>query len=320
MTSHSFNRNKALMDTLTRLYSEDERNRLRAAALKNVQRWKEEGNPKKVEEEKAVPKKLRINVIPDDWGIATQRVTKEYGEVFACLNMANASYFGGGYLQGMVAQEENMFRRTDCHFSHPENLKQSKEVSAEDVMFVERRYKEEEVKLIDGLNQRPDKEGRVYLDMTPRICIRGQEDKEKGDLGYELLEESEVFPFYELRSAALDLRGGARGAFEDLQQKKKKKKNRVKTNEEKEEPRGVKTMRMKIKAQLNTLRANGVRHVVLSAFGCGAFLNPAERIAKIYREEIKKVEADFEVIIFAVYHAGYGRDNYTPFLKEFQGY
>ena len=28
--------------------------------------------------------------------------------------MANAYLFGGGYAHGQVAQEENMFRRTDC--------------------------------------------------------------------------------------------------------------------------------------------------------------------------------------------------------------
>ena len=39
------------------------------------------------------------------------------GTLFASLNMANAYGPGGGYTHGMVAQEENMFRRTDCHFS-----------------------------------------------------------------------------------------------------------------------------------------------------------------------------------------------------------
>lgn len=43
-------------------------------------------------------------------------VTKEHGKVFAVLNMANAYVAGGGYVEGMPAQEENMFRRTDCHY------------------------------------------------------------------------------------------------------------------------------------------------------------------------------------------------------------
>ena len=45
----------------------------------------------------------------------TLELTRRYGTLFASLNMANAYGPGGGYTHGMVAQEENMFRRTDCH-------------------------------------------------------------------------------------------------------------------------------------------------------------------------------------------------------------
>ena len=37
---------------------------------------------------------------------------------------------------------------------------------------------------------------------------------------------------------------------------------------------GAETVK-RVSAQLDTLIGKGVRHVVLSAFGCGAFLNPA---------------------------------------------
>jgi uncharacterized protein (TIGR02452 family) len=56
---------------------------------------------------------------------------------------------------------------------------------------------------------------------------------------------------------------------------------------------------------------------VLSAFGCGAFRNPAREVAQVYREEIAAREADFGLIAFAIYAAGYGPDNYTPFAKVF---
>lgn len=48
--------------------------------------------------------------------------------------------------------------------------------------------------------------GQVYLDVHPRVCIRGPEDGNRQDLGYPFLPEDEVFPFYELRAAAMDLR------------------------------------------------------------------------------------------------------------------
>ena len=53
-------------------------------------------------------------MLPGDWGDVTLALTKRYGKCFAVLNMANAYSFGGGYAHGQVAQEENMFRRTDC--------------------------------------------------------------------------------------------------------------------------------------------------------------------------------------------------------------
>ena len=98
-----------------------------------------------------------------------------------------------------------------------------------------------------------------------------------------------MFPFFELRSAAQDLRDGS--AFD---------------------PEGT---RRRIAAQLDTLRGSGVRHAVLGAFGCGAFRNPADRVARLYREEILSRQADFSVIAFAIFAPGYGPDNYTPFAE-----
>jgi hypothetical protein len=65
-----------------------------------------------------------VRVLPGDWGEVTHALTKQYGKCFASLNMANAYGPGGGYTDGMVAQEENMFRRTgafrcDPNRAHP---------------------------------------------------------------------------------------------------------------------------------------------------------------------------------------------------------
>ena len=203
----------------------------------------------------------------------TAQLTREFGVIFAALNMANAYVFGGGYVEGMVAQEENMFRRTDCHFS--------------DAHFDRTRdqYHADFTDLLEG------RDGRVYLDASrPRVCIRRSENRTRPDLGYELLDRDDIFPFFELRAAAQDLRRG--------------------------QPFDPSECSKRIVAQLDTLRAAGLRHAVLSAFGCGAFMNPASQVARCYHDAISQRLDSFDVIAFAVFDAGYGpRDNFDAFER-----
>ena len=134
--------------------------------------------------------------------------------------------------------------------------------------------------------------GRVYLDLgTPRTCIRGPEDRTRDDLGYRWLNDDEVFVFYELRAAAQDLRGVSAW----------------------DEPEA----RRRIEAQLDTLIEAGVRHAVLSAFGCGAFNNPPARVAALYRDALTERPDAFDCLAFAIFYPGYGPDNYTVFEKAF---
>jgi hypothetical protein len=191
--------------------------------------------------------------------------------------MANAYFPGGAYGQGAVAQEENMFRRTNCHFH----------IRREHLGNDERIYNVEMFRLVSA------QDGQVYLDLkNPRVCIRGAEDRSVPELGYRWLAADEVFPYFELRAAAMDLRGG--------------------------EPFDATETRKRITAQINTLRAHGVRYVVLGAFGCGAFRNPAALVAEIYREEIERCSGCFSVVAFAIFSAGYGPGNYIPFKTAFE--
>ena len=219
-----------------------------------------------------------MRVLPGDWGEVTLALTQEYGTTFAALNMANAYGPGGGYVEGMVAQEENMFRRTDCHFS----LAPGVDFDPDTQLY-----------LPEHTAQLSAEGGRVYLDtQTARVCIRGAEDRAAADLGYPWLEDEDVFPFYELRAAALDLRQPG-SAYDHAE-----------------------TVR-RCTAQLETLMASGVRHVVLSAFGCGAFRNPAARVAAAYREALTPRAEHFDLVAFGIFHAGYGPDNFAPFEREF---
>ena len=262
-------RREVLRETI-QAFENRSRQAWRELALGNVSRWRSERNTQHGTAE--------LRVFQGDWGEVTHDLTHRYGEIFAVLNMANAYVPGGGYVEGMPAQEENMFRRTDCHFSI---------TSAEIVPSIER-YLPEKTDLLNATH------GRVYLDAdVPRVCIRGAEDRQRPDLGYEWLSDEDVFPFYELRAAAKDLRGGGRFDPSDA--------------------------RRRIAAQLDTLVESGIAHVVLSAFGCGAFLNPAEEIASLYKEEIGRRRSSFHCVAFAIFYPGYGPDNWTPFRQILEG-
>lgn len=216
----------------------------------------------------------------EDWGVATHKLTRDHGTTFAVLNMANAYLPGGGYVEGSRAQEENMFRRTDCHFS----------LNHGSVMLSRsQRYTPELTELLNG------QLGRVYLDIDrPRLCVRGPEVPERADLGYDWLSGDNIFPFFELRAAAQRVGQSQTFHAEDA--------------------------RRRIAAQLDTLTEKRVRHAVLGAHGCGAFRNPAAEISEIYREELEKRQNEFDVVAFAIFHAGYGPRNYGPFVEAFRDF
>jgi hypothetical protein len=262
-------RREVLRETLDRLREASPPGKYHAMAERNLEAW---SKPPRA----TSSSRQSVRVLSGDWGEVTLELTRDHGACFAVLNMANAYVPGGAYVEGAKAQEENMFRRTDCHFR----------IGTDEYDRAADRYRPEWTSLISGEN------GRVYLDTeNQRVCLRGPEDRSRSDLGYEWLSEEQIFPFYELRSAAKDLRDGS--------------------------PFSPSAMRKRIAAQLDTLIKQGVRHVVLGAFGCGAFRNPAESVAGIYREQISERRSHFTVIAFAIYHAGYGPSNFEPFSSVF---
>jgi hypothetical protein len=257
-------RRQVLAETLAALDTPEKRRRYHELAAGNLARWRTGSDPH--------PGGPRIQVVPGDWGAVTGSLTRQFGTCFAVLNMANAYVPGGAYLEGTAAQEENMFRRTDCHFSVGDQHHDSDTD----------RYRPEMTRLLLAAD------GTVYLDVDhPRVCLRDQEDRSQPDLGYAWLAEDMVFPFFELRAAAQDVRGGR--------------------------PFDADEARRRIAAQLDTLRCHRIRHAVLSAFGCGAFQNPAPVVASLYREELHRRVDAFDVVAFAIYAPGYGPDNYGPF-------
>jgi hypothetical protein len=267
--ARSARRREVLRDTIEAFSNAMAAARYRSIAQNNLARWQAK--------RRVHPSKLQIEVLSGDWGEVALAMTEHYGACFAVLNMANAFVPGGAYVEGAIAQEENMFRRTDCHYY----------LGPPDYDDATDQYSARMTALLEAEN------GLVYLDAEhPRTCVRGPEDRTRPDLGYRWLDDVRIFPFFELRSAALDLRDGL--AFDRVAATKR------------------------IAAQLDTLRLSKIRYVTLGAHGCGAFLNPADEIALIYRQEIERRRDDFTVVSFAIFNAGYGPDNYTPFMAAFR--
>lgn len=267
----SARRRQVLTETLRAFLTANPPDHFHQLARKNHARWARDCEPS--------PSKLDVQILAGDWGEVTLELSRRYGKTFAVLNMANAYVPGGGYMEGAASQEENLYRRTDCHFY----------IRDEDYDRKTDRYRPHMTDLVSGLT------GRVFLDLDhPRVCIRGAEEPGSADLGYQWLHEDEVFSFYELKSAAQDLR--SRALFDPD------------------------VARRQVAAQLDTLIDGNARHAVLGAFGCGAFGNPAEQVAAIYRDQIELRRQSFSVIAFAIRQMPYRPSNLLPFEEAFDGF
>ncbi len=240
-------------DTLQQITDPDKLAFLHKKAEENMQKWK---GAKFI----STP---WLSVIEGDWADVTQYWSKKTGKTYAVLNLANQFGPGGGVAHGAAAQEENMWRRTDCALS----------VKDEDAGG----YSKPMQDLVGG------QLGFVYFDYSPRVCFKTKEiyhdEPELGApefTGYEQMADEDIFHFFEIRSAAID-------ASTDV--------SKFKETE----------CRKRIEAQLNTLIKHGIRHVVLGAFGCGAFRNPEKQVATIYKEELEKRRQHFDHVLFAIY-------------------
>tara|TARA_B110001452_G_scaffold254198_1_gene245547 strand:- start:17446 stop:18528 length:1083 start_codon:yes stop_codon:yes gene_type:complete len=267
---------------------------LQISAARNVARWA--GLTAHTSERPA----RRVLLVSGDMLETACKLTKEYGRVFAVLNMANAVHPGGGFATGSAAQEENMMRRTNIvpKLNDPSKLRWDEHGNVPI-------YTKEMTDLLNA------KHGVVGCDdpgetISPRqmhIVIRGREVFEDDDLGYRFLTEGEVFPFYELRAAAVNLNRYKPASLGETQLE-------CIHNE----------MYHRVNAQLWTLVQRGIRHVVLSAFGCGAFGNDPTKIATIYAELLKQppyVDA-FDVVAFSIFFAGFGANNAFVFQEAFK--
>lgn len=64
---------------------------------------------------------------------------------------------------------------------------------------------------------------------------------------------------------------------------------------------------------------NKAEVLILGAFGCGAFRNPPELVAKVFAEFTEKYRGCFDVIEYAVFHTEREMENYKAFKNAMQG-
>ena len=69
---------------------------------------------------------------------------------------------------------------------------------------------------------------------------------------------------------------------------------------------------------LHVAAANSVDAIVLGAFGCGAFSNDPNVVAKAYHAAVEDYKDHFSEIEFAIYCRDYETENYKVFRNEFR--
>ncbi|MCL9684542.1 poly(ADP-ribose) glycohydrolase domain-containing protein [Legionella maioricensis] len=285
-------------------------------AEKNLKNWAQ----------KKLDPPLMVEVVYKDWGLAAQEATRTYGTAYAVLNMANSLFPGGAALEGGSAQEENLWHRSTCVRSLLDDIvyldKESYLFQYNDVgrALLEGKAKMTEDELDKLRTVRGDsvtEAYKVFFSPEFRICFRGPEvlvppnmdDTGAGHqlvadcmMSYVTLPPTHIFPFYELRSAAPELISKSNN-WDNQEVLKQYEMD----------------LRRRIGAQLDTLIVAGQHHVILGAWGCGAFKNDPVRVAKIYCEEIEKRAHFFQHILFPIINTDSHIDNYGVFKKYLTG-
>ncbi|CAF1126012.1 unnamed protein product [Didymodactylos carnosus] len=242
-------------------------------------------------------KKTEVKVFNEDCLAVYEQLVAE-GKKPLLLNMASSTSPGGGYRKGDGAQEENIFRRSDyCR---------SLDVGLDEILEepCERSLCTSQCKLdpsFDSQKMYPIHEyGAIY---TSGLTVFRQAE----NTGYNYMKK----PLHNVCSLAM-----AAYREPDLEEKTGKK---ILT------PKFAVGMRKKIENIFSIAHHHKHNCLVLSALGCGAFRNPPDHVAKLFRSVIEQYAGFFELIIFAIiddHNTGNNlnpQGNFTPFQRELHG-
>lgn len=235
-------------------------------------------------------------VIPDDKNIACQTVVSkkrsfeaasEYarlGKKVCVLNFASATNPGGGVTHGSSAQEECLCR---CSTLYP----------CLNLDTIWRQFYKPHRKAENPLYNNDC----LY---TPGVVVF------KSDISFpEKMEEKDWYQVDVLTCAAPNLRNVPSNSMNPFAGKKAMKVSNSSLYE----------LHIKrIECIFKAAAANGAEVLVLGAFGCGAFCNPPEVVAKAFRNVQERYAGYFEKIEYAVFCRGHETENYDAFCKEFK--
>ena len=206
--------------------------------------------------------------------LETARLLELAGYCPAVLNMADSYIPGGLVEQGIGTQEENIFRRSTAFTS----LLQFVDAAS--------RYRVERNRQFSY--PIPEESGGIY---SPDLCVFRSSEK----TGYYLLDK--LYPLHLITVAAI--------AYPDLVSRA-----------------GVLELAMpeiepakeKIRAILRIGLAHSHDALVLSAFGCGAFQNPPEHVARLFGEVLAEAEfmRAFKLVVFAILGVSHGHSRHNP--------
>ncbi|WP_454781583.1 poly(ADP-ribose) glycohydrolase domain-containing protein [Legionella sp. WA2022007384] len=263
-----------------------------------------------------------VEVVHKDWGLAALEATKKYGVPYSVLNMANPLFPGGAALEGGSAQEENIWHRSTCAQSLLDKIiyldKEAKTFCYSDAAkkLLEGKIKmtAEERETLKYSGETDTQGYKVFFSPESRVCFRGPEivfptapedftsaqHIADSALSYAFLPESDIFPFYELRSAAPQLAITPHRL--DLETKEQY----------------IADLRRRIGAQLDTLILAKQPNAILGAWGCGEFKNDPNIVAQVYGEEIEKRAHFFDHIVFPIINTG-SHNNYAIFNQQLKG-
>ena len=201
------------------------------------------------------------------------------GRKVCVLNFASATGPGGGVRHGSSAQEESLCR---CSTLYP--------ALADDAMW--------------NAFYAPHREtrSRFYNDdiiYCPDVVVF----KSDGDFP-ELLPGKDRYKVDVLTCAAPNLRH-----FEELEPETARAFIRGGELE--------KLLEKRIRRIFGVAAREGARVLILGAFGCGAFRNPPELVASVFRRAAEEYGRYFETIEFAVFHMDHESPNHRAFCRAF---